>query len=122
MKEGYSYNDGRKFNRAQKCAKANEEDKGKERASKDVNNMMTHLHTQQKQDDRDWEGVQKEQYGDSMEQKGDTAIQIVFMNIRGLPFSNQHQKNIEICTLVQAHNMEILGLAETNINWFRILN
>ncbi len=55
--------------------------------------------------------------GDLTKTKEENITRLLFMNVGGLPFSNQHPKNIQICTMVQANQVDILGMAETNINW-----
>ncbi len=41
----------------------------------------------------------------------------MFFNIGGLPFHNSAPKNKEFTTIVRVHRIDILGVAEVNINW-----
>ncbi len=47
-------------------------------------------------------------------------IWVTFMNIGGLPFNNVASKHRESRTFVHLNKVDILGLAETNINWMAI--
>ncbi len=62
-------------------------------------------------------GARKKNMGIQQNKKEDSTTWIIFMNIGGLPTFYQYYKNTEIHTLVRAHEVYILGLAEININW-----
>ncbi len=59
-------------------------------------------------------------YGVSLDKKGDNTMPVTFLNIGGLPFHNSFPKSKEVRMLVGNNNMDILGLAEVNINWENI--
>ncbi len=67
--------------------------------------------------ERGWKCSKTVGYGDSPISKTEDTTSLVFMNIGGLLASNLHQKNSKISSLVRAHDIHILGLAETNLNW-----
>ncbi len=66
--------------------------------------------------DKSIEGV----YGETPEWKEECTTQVIFMNIGGLPFNIAASKNREMRTLVCLNKVDILGLAETDVNWTAI--
>ncbi len=67
-------------------------------------------------DDVEWDKNTSESCGDQAKDKVDSTMQVMLMNVGGLPTSNHHSKNHEIWDLVQEEDVDILGLAEVNMN------
>ncbi len=61
-----------------------------------------------------------EPYGDSLEDKRELTMQVMFLKIGGLPFIISAPKNREIRSLVGSNKVDILVITEVNINWKNI--
>ena len=55
--------------------------------------------------------------GDTIQHKEQNTLQILFINTNGLSTKHKFSDLEEICTAQQHYKVDILCLAETNINW-----
>ncbi len=44
------------------------------------------------------------------------------MNIGRIPQVNAHPENEEVQTFIRANEVDIFGLAKTNVNWTNVMN
>ena len=49
--------------------------------------------------------------------KRKNTLRIGFLNINGIPTKNDHPKNISLYEAIKSHEMDVIGLAETNKCW-----
>ncbi len=70
----------------------------------------------------EWEAEAEENFGDGLCNKEEATTRIAFLNIGGISLVNAHQRNQKIRLLVRVADVNILGLAETNVNWTHIHN
>ncbi len=47
-------------------------------------------------------------------------LEIIFMDVDGLFQYNAHPMNVEVRTLTNVHEVELLGRVETNVNWMNM--
>ncbi len=67
----------------------------------------------------EWVEQYKEVFGDSIKMIKEDTARLMFIMLAGYPFSTKI-KNREVQALVRDHKVDILGMAETDINWSRI--
>ncbi len=60
------------------------------------------------------------EFGDMIQEKAEHKTWLIFLNMRGLPYYNSLYKNMGAQQLTNNHNIDVLGLAETNLNWRKI--
>ena len=57
-------------------------------------------------------------YGDAIPQlKSEDSLLFTFLNINGLPQQSSKQKNNTIRNFIRHYNVDVLGMAEVNLNW-----
>jgi exonuclease III len=56
-------------------------------------------------------------WGDKLGSKTDNIFRYCFANIYGLPISVHHEKHDRITNAIKKHEMDVLGLAEINLNF-----
>jgi hypothetical protein len=59
-------------------------------------------------------------WGDSPGRKPSTSIRLVFQNGGDLPASSNHSYNDQLAFFVSDFGVDIIGIAEVNLNWSRV--
>ncbi len=71
----------------------------------------------------DWGGKDKrldEHYREQIGAKAESTVWMVFINLGGLPLNNSHIKNTEVQYFMSINGIDIMGMAETNVNWYQL--
>ena len=58
-----------------------------------------------------------EKWGDDIKEKNERTLRLYFQNINGLSTAELTEDWMDIYTIMEDHNVDIYGLAETNITW-----
>ena len=56
-------------------------------------------------------------HGGDITSKRQNTLRIGFLNINGIPTKNDHPKNLSLYEAIKSHEMDVIGLAETNKCW-----
>ena len=56
-------------------------------------------------------------FGDVCVPKQKSDVRVMFQNVNGLGYTHQSVKTTGVRNLVYQHEVDIMALAETNINW-----
>ncbi len=63
-----------------------------------------------------------EPFGDELRPKKEVTTRISFLIIGEIPRVNTHLKSQKIRTFIRSNDVDILGMAETNVNWSNVRN
>ena len=63
---------------------------------------------------------EEEIYGDSLNTKQTNIIRIVFLNINSIPALNDNPKNDTLYQAIKESEADIIGMTETNRNWYKV--
>ncbi len=66
------------------------------------------------------EGEYSKEFVDPVPAKLKDTVQMFFMSVDCLPFFNRYHKNSKIHSLIHRHEVDIMGMAETIVNWKNI--
>ena len=58
-----------------------------------------------------------DEWGDPMGPKPDNTLRVVLQNIGGFPANNWHQKNNQILTFINDHEIDVYAFTEMNVCW-----
>ncbi len=61
-------------------------------------------------------------FGDELRPEEEAMTRISSLDISGIPLVNSHPKNQEIRTFIRLYKIDIMGMAEMNVNWTHVNN
>ena len=64
--------------------------------------------------------VEEEIYGDKLTKKQPETIRLLFLNINSIPATNNSPKNDMLYQSIVASEADVIGMSETNRNWYQI--
>ena len=64
----------------------------------------------------------RDDWGHKMKKKNEKSTRICFANVRGIGLQAKHPKSEEIRMFMDENTVDIMGLAETNVNWGKVRN
>jgi hypothetical protein len=68
----------------------------------------------------DSEHIHSTPWGDIMGAKQEAKVRVIFQNCGGLPLKASHESQERLVRCINHNAVDILGLAEVNINWARL--
>lgn len=80
-----------------------------DRNQKKINGNITHNHC-----------PPRDEWGHKMRKKKDKTVRISFVNVNGIGSYRGHAKSEGIRSYIKEQEVDVMGLAETNVNWGKV--